>query len=99
MFETIKLSFFKWNNVASEPVFTGLNNYIRLLSSERFWNSIKVTFSYTFVVTAVSILGGLLLAVFLNQARLYFKSFWRVSIFPAHRYANRGGCDGLDPAF
>ena len=81
MFETIKLSFFKWNNVASEPVFTGLNNYIRLLSSERFWNSIKVTFSYTFVVTAVSILGGLLLAVFLNQARLYFKSFWRVLYF------------------
>ena len=40
-----------------------------------------MTFSYTFVVTAVSILGGLLLAVFLNQARLYFKSFWRVLYF------------------
>jgi multiple sugar transport system permease protein len=81
MIETIKLSFFQWNKVTTQPVFNGLENYIQLFSSERFWNSIKVTFTYTFVVTAVSVIGGLLLAVLLNHPKLVFSSFWRVLYF------------------
>ncbi|MBI9048638.1 MAG: sugar ABC transporter permease [Anaerolineaceae bacterium] len=81
MAQTIRLSLFKWNNVASEPVFIGLKNYIYLFSSDRFWNSIQVTFTYTFVVTAVSVLGGLLLAVVLNHPKLVLTSFWRVLYF------------------
>ncbi len=81
MVETIKLSFFQWNKVTTQPVFIGLANYATLFNSERFWNSIQVTFTYTFVVTAVSVIGGLILAVILNQPRLVLSSFWRVLYF------------------
>jgi multiple sugar transport system permease protein len=81
MFETIKLSLFQWNKVNTEPVFIGLQNYLQLFSSDRFWNSLKVTFNYTFVVTAVSVLCGLLLAVLLNHPKLVYSSFWRVLYF------------------
>ena len=81
MAETIRLSLYKWNNVATQPSFIGLGNYIQLFSSDRFWNSIKVTFTYTIVVTAVSVIGGLLLAVLLNHPKLVLTSFWRVLYF------------------
>ena len=81
MAETIKLSLFKWNNVAKDPVFIGFQNYIDLFTSDRFWNSIKVTFTYTFVVTAISVFGGLILAVLLNHPKLILSSFWRVLYF------------------
>jgi ABC-type sugar transport systems, permease components len=81
MFQTIKLSFYKWNDVGSTPVFWGLKNYLSLFSSDRFWNSLWVTAKYTVIVTAVSVIGGLLLAILLNQPKLIATSFWRVLYF------------------
>lgn len=81
MAETIKLSLFKWNNVAKDPVLIGFQNYIDLFTSDRFWNSIQVTLTYTIVVTAVSVFGGLILAVLLNHPKLVLSSFWRVLYF------------------
>ncbi|MHB8112535.1 MAG: hypothetical protein A2X24_12980 [Chloroflexi bacterium GWB2_54_36] len=76
-----RLSFFKWDNLAPVKTFIGLDNFIRLFQSERFWNSLKVTAEYTLVVTAVSLLLGLVLAVFLNNRMLLGKSFWRSMFF------------------
>ena len=76
-----RLSFFKWDNLSPVKTFIGLDNFIRLFQSERFWNSLKVTAEYTLVVTAVSLLLGLVLAVFLNNRMLLGKSFWRSMFF------------------
>lgn len=77
----INLSLYKWENLSPEKTFIGLQNYVKLFSNERFWNSLKVTFNYTAVVTIVSVAAGLLLAVALNNRYLILKSFWRSLYF------------------
>lgn len=71
------LSLFRWDNLGPERTFIGLGNYLVLAQSERFWNSLRVTAIYTVVVTAVSTLGGLLLATALNHRYLVLKTLWR----------------------
>ncbi len=75
--DVIRLSFYKWDNLAPEQTFIGLQNYFNLFHSERFWNSMVVTFKYTIIVTVISIGLGLVLAVILNNRFLVGKSFWR----------------------
>jgi multiple sugar transport system permease protein len=77
MVDAIKLSFYEWNNPNAEPIFIGLENYTKLLTTDRFWNSLRVTFTYAFVVTTFSILLGLFISVFLNHRWLVLKHFWR----------------------
>ncbi len=72
-----RLSLFEWDNLGPERTFVGLGNYLTLLQSDRFWNSIQVTFTYTSVVTVISIAVGLLLAVALNNRHLVLKTAWR----------------------
>ncbi len=73
----LRLSLFKWDNLISQPSFIGLENYLTLFHSSRFWNSLWVTFKYTGGVTALSLATGLLLAVALNERLLLWKSLWR----------------------
>ncbi len=81
IFSIFKLSFFKWENFAPVKTFIGLENYITLLHTPRFWNSLKVTFNYTTVVTFASIGISLILAVILNKKLLILKSFFRSVFF------------------
>ncbi|HEX2980180.1 MAG TPA: sugar ABC transporter permease, partial [Anaerolineaceae bacterium] len=81
MIKAIQLSFYKWDSLVATPVFTGFNNYARLFASDRFWNSLRVTFTYMLGVTIVSIALGLLIAAVLNYRWLVFSSFWRVLFF------------------
>lgn len=79
--DAFRLSFFQWDNLAPVKTFIGLGNYQALFDSSRFWNSMRVTFEYTSVVTVASIALGLVLAVVLNNRSLAFKSFWRSLYF------------------
>jgi multiple sugar transport system permease protein len=81
MIAAIRLSLYKWDNISVAPTFFGLNNYIQLFSNDRFWTSLRVTFIYTIVVTTLSIVIGLVLAVALNHRWLFIKSFWRTLFF------------------
>lgn len=81
MISAIRLSFYKWDNLSVAPAFSGLANYIQLFSNDRFWTSLRVTFIYTIVVTAFSIVLGLVLAVALNHRWLFLKSLWRTLFF------------------
>ena len=76
-----RLSLFKWDNLVPQQTFVGLANYLTLLHSSRFWNSLWVTLEYTGGVTAVSMVLGLVLAVALNERFLVLKSFWRSLYF------------------
>lgn len=81
MISAIRLSFYKWDNLSVPPAFSGLSNYIDLFKNDRFWNSLRVTFIYTIVVTAVSIAIGLVIATALNHRWLFMKTFWRILCF------------------
>lgn len=67
-FKTIYLSLYKTNNLGQAKKFVGLENYINLLTSSSFYNSLKVTFIFVIIVVAGSMLLGLLGAVLCNKA-------------------------------
>lgn len=76
-----RLSLFKWDNLTTVQSFIGLSNYLNLIQSSRFWNSLLVTFKYTVGVTSISLALGLILAVALNERLLALKSLWRSLYF------------------
>ena len=67
LFWTIFLSFMGWNDVTFELPFRGLNNFVRLYESDRFWIDIQnqAKFSFFFVGQCLGL--GFLLAVLLDQ--------------------------------
>ncbi|MEA4812648.1 MAG: sugar ABC transporter permease [Anaerolineaceae bacterium] len=77
----IRLSFFKWDNLAPDKTWIFLDNFKNLFANPRFWNSLKITFIYTISVTALSIVLGLVLAVLLNKKKFTGKNFWRGVFF------------------
>lgn len=67
---SLVLSFFKWN-LAAPPTFTGLNNYVELLTRDPFfWAVIRNTLYYALLVIPVGMTISLILALALNQALL-----------------------------
>ena len=67
-FKTIYLSLYKTNNLGQAKKFMGLENYITLLTSKSFYNSLKVTIIFVVIVVIGSMLLGLLGAVLCNKA-------------------------------
>ncbi|MBC7260809.1 MAG: sugar ABC transporter permease [Chloroflexi bacterium] len=79
-FYSLYLSFFEWNGFAPGRTFVGFWNYIRLLNSGEFWNSLRVTVVYASGVTLIALLIGLGVAVLLNQ-RILGRTFYRALYF------------------
>ena len=65
-FKTIYLSLFMTNKMGQAKLFVGLQNYIDLLSSKSFQNSLKVTVVFVLIV----VVGGMLLWVALTDRQL-----------------------------
>ena len=62
------LSLFMTNKMGQAKIFVGLQNYIDLLSSESFRNSLKVTLVFVVIVVLGGMLLGLIAAVLCNKA-------------------------------
>lgn len=62
----IYLSFFKWNMIGPK-VFIGLDNFKNLFSDADFWVVLRTSFSYMFLMVALSITLALLLAFCLKE--------------------------------
>ena len=77
----LRLSLFKWDNLAPVQTFVGWDNYAALIQSSRFWNSMLVTMEYTVGVTLISLAAGLGMAVLLNHRLLIAKGLWRTIYF------------------
>lgn len=82
------LSFFKWTAIMPQPIFVGLNNYIKLFTRDMFfWTSIRVTVLYAVLTVSVSMLYTLSIAMLLNRkipARGFFRAVFYVPyIIPA----------------
>lgn len=74
-------SVFDWTGIGPLDNFIGLDNYIKAFKSETFWNAFKNTFVYTAGFTTISVTGGLILALVLNNPRLKGRTFYRTIYF------------------
>jgi multiple sugar transport system permease protein len=63
---SLGLSFTRWD-LLTDPVFTGLRNYGRMIDDKLFWQSLSVTIRYTLLYVPAELVGGLLLALLMNQ--------------------------------
>ncbi len=66
--KTIYLSLYKTNNMGQAKKFVGFENYMNLLTSQSFWNSLAVTLIFVLIVVVGSMALGLLGAVLCNKA-------------------------------
>jgi multiple sugar transport system permease protein len=64
--------------VPGEP-FIGLANYAEMLNRPQFWQSLRVTVTYTFSVVILTSIGGLVIAQILN-ARFYGRALARTML-------------------
>ena len=82
------LSFFKWTAIMPQPIFVGLNNYIKLFTRDMFfWTSVKVTVLYAVITVCISMVYSMTIAMLLNRkvpARGFFRAVFYVPyIIPA----------------
>ena len=63
----IWLSFHEYAPFKRRLVYVGWENWSTLMADERFWESLVVTFTYFFVVLAVELVLGMLLALLLDS--------------------------------
>lgn len=66
-FKTVYLSLYKTNNMGEAKIFVGLGNYIDLLTSSSFQNSLRVTIIFVVIVVFTSMFLGLVTAVLCNK--------------------------------
>ncbi len=66
--KTIYLSLYKTNKMGEAKIFVGFGNYIELLKSASFWNSLTVTAVFVLIVVVGGMGLGLLGAVLCNRA-------------------------------
>lgn len=67
-FKTIYMSLFKTNKMGQPKLYVGLGNYLDLLKSPSFYNSLKVTLIFVLIVVFGSMAIGLTAAVLCNKA-------------------------------
>ncbi|MFQ5821291.1 MAG: carbohydrate ABC transporter permease [Candidatus Heimdallarchaeota archaeon] len=80
LFYSFYLSLTDWDGFSRTVNFVGFSNYSKLIFSEVFWNSIKVTLYYAVGVTILSVISGLALASVINRSGRLM-SFYRVIFF------------------
>lgn len=74
------LSFFKWKGL-SAPVFNGVDNYVRLFTSDPYFiDSIKATVYFSILAVVGSIIFSLFVAMLLNR-RIPLRGFFRVIFY------------------
>ena len=81
MVQNIYYSFFDWDGIA-RPVFSGVANYARLLGDRDFLISLRNTVLWVGFTLIFPVLGGLLVAVFVDGVRFerFFKSIFFVPL-------------------
>ncbi|OPZ88430.1 MAG: Trehalose transport system permease protein SugA [Firmicutes bacterium ADurb.Bin419] len=73
---SILISFQKFQEGVKNPTFTGLTNYINLLASSTFWNSLFVTVKYTLGAVFFEFILGFIIALLLNKI-VHFRTLFR----------------------
>jgi ABC-type sugar transport system permease subunit len=81
MLQNIYYSFFDWDGIG-KPVFSGVSNYARLLVDRDFLISLRNTVIWVGFTLVFPVLGGLLVAVFVDGVRCerFFKSIFFIPL-------------------
>lgn len=80
MIASLGISFTRWNLIDT-PMFVGLDNFERMFwRDDRFWQSLRVTAFFTALYVPTELIGGLLLALLMNQ-RVQGISFFRTIFY------------------
>jgi multiple sugar transport system permease protein len=66
MLVSLGASFTRWD-LLSSPEWVGMRNYVRMAGDDRFWQSLRVTVTFVLLYVPTEIIGGLLLAMLMNQ--------------------------------
>ena len=66
-FQTVILSFYDYSASIYHPVFTGMENYLKLFQSPVFYKVLWNTFLYLFVAVPVLAIFPLFIAILINQ--------------------------------
>lgn len=80
IFQTIYKTFFQTGDFGRGNQFVGLANYQELIADQSVWQAVRNTLLYTILEVPLSIVLGLILAVFLNQ-KIRFKTGYRMIYF------------------
>ncbi|MDA8372320.1 MAG: sugar ABC transporter permease [Nocardiopsaceae bacterium] len=76
---TVWVSFHEWSLIGGNEGFIGLDNYVRLFSDAKFWNSLYNTLGIFVIAVIPQLLVALLLADTLNRA-VRGKSFFQMTM-------------------
>jgi multiple sugar transport system permease protein len=79
--ESFLLSFRKWDMLRVQKPFVGLRNYAAIFNDKVFWTSLRNTLYFMIVLTSLSTVLSLALAVGLSGIRGKAKSFVRISFY------------------
>jgi ABC-type sugar transport system permease subunit len=81
MFQNVYYSFFNWDGI-SKPVFAGVSNYAKFLVDQDFLVSLRNTVIWVGFTLVFPVLGGLLVAVFVDGVRgeRFFKSVFFIPL-------------------
>jgi ABC-type sugar transport system permease subunit len=81
LLRSFSLSFYQQLGVGGQPVFVGLENYVRLFSDELFLKSTSNTFLYALGSILVTVPLALGLALLITTPNLRFREFFRLLFF------------------
>lgn len=75
------ISMYKWGGYSQNREFVGLDNFVKLFSDAKFWQSFQNTVLLIVVVTIVTMAMALVTAAVLTREKLRFKGFFRVVFY------------------
>lgn len=70
-------------DILGSPVFTGIENFRRMMSDSRFWKSIQVTFTYAFVSVPARLIFAFFLAVLFKRASKMIRFYQAAYYIPS----------------
>jgi raffinose/stachyose/melibiose transport system permease protein len=83
IFGSLVLALYKWNGIRNSPmVFTGIQNFVRVLTDTKFWLSVKNILWFMFLTLITQLPIGLLVAVLLNTRFKGYKVFKALFFVP-----------------
>jgi ABC-type sugar transport system permease subunit len=79
--ESFRLSLNRVAPFGGKEIFVGFNNYVRLLGSSEFWNTVKVSFLFMFGTVVFAIGFAVAIAILLSIPLRHFNWYYRTMIF------------------
>ncbi len=76
-----QLSLYKWSGLLGEKKFIGLDNFVTMFQSDKFWLSFRNTLFFMVFTTFFTIILALFFATVLSKSKIRGKSFYRIVFY------------------